>query len=551
MIIKRPGVQGRLWLAAMLVGTSLIIPIDLQAQDCNFDPEGPRGPVSIVSEHVVAGGGVHRLLDDGSWFPAALRRIDGGRDGVLIGPVLPPYAEFEWARLVMHPYARSVHPVALDLDEAGNIYLLGRSLFDHDGSEPLLMRMSPEGDSIWAVDYRPSAAEGFVPGAMAISPHSSITVVGGQGEFGLRPAVLRFSLDGILRWAAVEDERGYAVDLVIDDRGRSFVASNILRENASIALVTAYAPDGRVLWRHEHEGRFGRGQPNRIRLSPDGGVVIGGVQSDGEYLDFLLYKLDADGRLAWQRTYDRASGDDYLVDLRISENGDVFALGHSSAGRGYRWVVQRHGVDGELQWSRLVDADPACGRQFLARGLFLDGEGGVYVVGSAENTSMTLKEELAVLRLTGEGSVAWSVQTETFGYTRGIGEVTLARTTAGQVLIAYNLLEQPFDMVGRLVVLEDGYVSTSSEIAESPAERVPAISVYPNPAASRLNIEVDRADTAQIRVADVLGRHMHARVVDSGHGRMVLDVSDLPAGGYFLVIGGRSGERVVPFSVVR
>jgi len=77
-------------------------------------------------------------------------------------------------------------------------------------------------------------------------------------------------------------------------------------------------------------------------------------------------------------------------------------------------------------------------------------------------------------------------------------------------------------------------------------------SLYPNPATTETTFEFEVKQTQQVRVAvtDITGREvmaLHDGELAEGKHSITVNVSSLPAGIYFAVIGGKDGMQAVQF----
>jgi hypothetical protein len=70
------------------------------------------------------------------------------------------------------------------------------------------------------------------------------------------------------------------------------------------------------------------------------------------------------------------------------------------------------------------------------------------------------------------------------------------------------------------------------------------IKAYPNPAQTQLNIEYDLRANAAVALYDVMGRQVAATNLNGLNGTETLDLSQVPAGTYVMVVTGENGVRL-------
>ncbi len=130
---------------------------------------------------------------------------------------------------------------------------------------------------------------------------------------------------------------------------------------------------------------FGTGdeleRPIALRIDAQGSVIVGGsIVSLATAYDFLVLKYDGAGNLQWSRTFDESGESDYIGDVQVDVNGDVYVTGETrSVPIVFRMGLFRYDPDGTLLWSRFSAPPGATAR---GRALSLDGVGGVHVAGS-------------------------------------------------------------------------------------------------------------------------------------------------------------------------
>lgn len=116
--------------------------------------------------------------------------------------------------------------------------------------------------------------------------------------------------------------------------------------------------------------------------------VTGNVWGPTPYRDILTLCFDADGSVAWMRTFDGAGhGDDFAATIQLSPSGAVYVAGTTASGGGtYDYVTLKYSAAGELLWEATFDG--ATGLNDLAAALGVSQEGGdgemVYVTGTSD-----------------------------------------------------------------------------------------------------------------------------------------------------------------------
>ncbi len=102
-----------------------------------------------------------------------------------------------------------------------------------------------------------------------------------------------------------------------------------------------------------------------------------------------------------------------------------------------------------------------------------------------------------------------------------------------------------YDEIGNLTVTEEDKLVTvylDVDDTRSGIAPLPAITVYPNPAGSMINILLENHDGAVVRLKDIAGRELYYSVTNDKHYR--LNTEHFNAGLYLLVITTPQGVSV-------
>jgi len=161
---------------------------------------------------------------------------------------------------------------------------------------------------------------------------------------------------------------------------------------------------GKVLWQKTYGGTLDDDATSIELLSDGGYLVIGGTGSFWTQ-DCWMMKLDAKGKALWARTY---SGQDreYAAAVQpIPDGGYVMAGSTSSFGAGSSdaWVMKL-GDTGEVEWQSTYGGPKSDGARSIRR----TEDGGYVVAGYTSSFGAQLSSGW-ILRLNADGSVKWQM----------------------------------------------------------------------------------------------------------------------------------------------
>jgi hypothetical protein len=114
---------------------------------------------------------------------------------------------------------------------------------------------------------------------------------------------------------------------------------------------------GKIIWQKTIGRDDAVDQPQAIRATPDGGFLIAGGQTWGDFIgDGFVIKLDAAGRMEWKRNFISAYDVAEIRALRCEPDGSFIACGLAGVpdfhGFYYTWVFKMS-ASGAIVWQRL------------------------------------------------------------------------------------------------------------------------------------------------------------------------------------------------------
>ena len=245
-----------------------------------------------------------------------------------------------WQREVHNDYNQYDRVVGMALDSSGNVYVtcnLNLTYAGFDGSQILMIKYGPDGDTIWERRIGTGIQE-YIAYAMTLDSHDNVCVTGvrrDQDEY----FVFRYSTNGVFQW-----ERG---------------------DSAGTVYPTAIEADG------------------------SNNLYIFGSYWDGSKSSYYMLKLDSEGNTIWASLKDpEAQNLVNPVDMKVDAAGNVYATGYAdSAHSESDYYTLKYNTAGELQWAFRYTAPGATSSRAMR--LALDQHANVYVTGTADLSSFS------------------------------------------------------------------------------------------------------------------------------------------------------------------
>ncbi len=174
------------------------------------------------------------------------------------------------------------------------------------------------------------------------------------------------------------------------------------------AYVLKLNSDGSLAWQKTFD-RNGDDWANSVQETIDGGYIVAGCTYPFKDFDVYILKLNSDGSLAWQETFVGDVGNDEAYSIQQTTDGGYIVAGYThSFGAGcYDAYILKLNSDGSLAWQNAYGGsgyDYACSIQQTT-------DGG-YIVAGHTGSFGAGYEDVYVLKLNSDGSLTWQ---KTFG----------------------------------------------------------------------------------------------------------------------------------------
>jgi uncharacterized delta-60 repeat protein len=342
-----------------------------------------------------------------------------------------------------------------------------------------------------------------------------------------------FSGDGMLTTDfAASFDAGYCIAVQSD--GKILVAGDsngdfaLARYTSTGSLDNSFSSDGM------QTTDFGSATDGAaaIAIQPDGKIVLAGYTNGGVYYAFALARYTSTGNL--DNTFDTdgmiitavGTDDDFGWDMKLQADGKIVVVGQSDVFSGSDVAIVRYNTDGTLDNS--FDSDGKLMTDFGATdggiSVYIQSDGKILMGGRSDgdfivgryNSNGTLDNTFD-----SDGKVTTSV-----GPDNDEG-ISICLQADGKILLG-GFSGSGFDNDFALVRYFGDLVGLSDPLAQN------SIAVYPNPTSGMLNVTNSVATEAlSFRLLNLTGQvllyNQNMKPND-----MVLDISEQPAGIYFL-----------------
>jgi hypothetical protein len=283
---------------------------------------------------------------------------------------------------------------------------------NNGSSDVWLIKLDKNGNFLWQKFFGGSAFDesntiqktpdgGFIIAVQSESNDGDVTGNHGENDFW----ILKVDAQGNIQWekcfGGSKDDIPYSI-LVTDDRGFIIAGSsesndgdltgNHGKEDAWIVKLDSL---GNIEWQ-KNLGGSEMDEARDIQETSDGNFIIAGMtqSTDGDVTkknknaDFWIVKLDYQGNIIGQNTFDKEDGDAAFSIQETADGGFIVAgetwsiawAGTESSGNTDFWVIK---VDAQLnlEWQKTLGGR----RNDYAQSVLVTSDGGYIIIGASES----------------------------------------------------------------------------------------------------------------------------------------------------------------------
>ena len=262
-------------------------------------------------------------------------------------------------------------------------------------------------------------------------------IVAGMGDtfdFDKDLWVLKLNSDGTVAWQKAYRGDDISASFIQQTSDGGYIVLGVIFNDATrkkYFLVLKLNSDGTVAWQQKAYGETGYEYANSIQQTSDGGYIMAGIGIDFDRIDsdFLVLKLNSDGRIAWQKTYGGTKSDSASSIQQTSDEGYI-VVGNTysfGTGSGDFWILKLNSY-GTVAWQKTYG-----GTSYdYASSIQQTSDEGYIVVGNTYSFG-TGSGDFWILKLNSDGTVAWQ---KTYGGTSYDFANSIHQTSDGGYIVA-------------------------------------------------------------------------------------------------------------------
>jgi len=277
---------------------------------------------------------------------------------------ISPEGDSIWRQIYDSPSDGIDNPERVGLDSFGNLYVVGdvgRSSLAWK-MDVAVVKYDPAGNQLWSYMYNgPMSLDDRMEG-MAMDQNDNVIVVGySDSSTSIQDyLVIKLLPSGDTAWVRTlasgngTFDRFY--DVAFDGAGNIYATGGITVGANYDLYLAKFSQAGDTLWTRSYASPSGLDDvPVGIGIDDSGYVYVGG-RTQGATIDFLVVKYDTAGNFIWATPYDGAGGADNVRDMVADGAGNSYLVSESMSGSQRDFIVIKVDNAGSVAWPFQYDA---------------------------------------------------------------------------------------------------------------------------------------------------------------------------------------------------
>lgn len=247
----------------------------------------------------------------------------------------------QWAPVYNGPLGLDDLAASMLIDNSANVFVTGTINGTGSASNIILLKFNTAGAQQWAQTYNGGGNDADIANAMKLDNAGNIFIAGKSktlsGNFDF--ITIKYNPAGTFLWAApfngsanANDE---ALSIDVDTDGNIITTGQSISSAGAGDITTIkYSTAGTVLWNRTIAGTANSDDaPMNLCTDLSGNIYVSGFTRDiGTGCNFLTAKYNRDGILKWEEKYNYIDNDtDKAVMVSVDPSGNVFVTGVSKS----------------------------------------------------------------------------------------------------------------------------------------------------------------------------------------------------------------------------
>jgi uncharacterized delta-60 repeat protein len=455
-----------------------------------------------------------------------------------------PAGTILWEATFNGPINAGDYSNALTVDAAGNVFVTGRVDYG-TSSDIVTIKYNSAGVQQWFARYSGLSILSDEGKTIQVDNAGNV-YVGGRttsSTSGVDCITIKYNPDGTEAWVKTYTGAGsnedYVVSLDIDNSGNVYSGCcSIGAGSGQDILVIKYNSAGVEQWVKRHNGSGNGGDALvTLKIAPDGSIITAGYVYNSPEQGYNSYvsKLDGTGNTVWEMEYNgMGSKTDFATAMDIDNSNNIYLTGLTTQILNSRpdsnYATLKYNPSGQLQW--VVTYDGPSNSVDISRTIFVDGNSNVYISGSSKGVG---SDDYATIKYSSSGAVQWIMSYNGPGNSNDYSSSVVA-DNQGNVYVTGRSIGNGSDF--DYATLKYGDLVGINPVSGNIPEKFALYQNYPNPFNPSTNIKFDipERSQAELTIYNSLGSVIYNRDLGELQPRTYdfkIDASSYSSGVYF------------------
>lgn len=419
----------------------------------------------------------------------------------------------------------------MKVDDSLNAYVCGRIFDSIAGYNIFLTKYYSDGTLAWNFIYDGGSGNDE-PFDFSIDKDHNVFLTGYtyDSQSNNDILIIEINASGNLAWATSYDhafdysETGKSIST--DQIGNIYVTGFSRDTTLGNFVVLKLNSDGNIVWERRFQTNY-FGEGDWIQTFQNEFVYVSGIYSAPGFSKTFIAKLDSSGNMIWSEIYyfnnlQSDQGWDTRTGIDVNNNGDVIFTGiYSSEGEFHHCTIVKLNSEGVIQFERSYDTDLGVA---YAEDFSCDSNGNIFLLSELKDSSYSSSKVL-VVKYDSSGNIL-----NDFDYASSLssqydlGEIGLDQSSD----IFVGGIELQSNITGFWVAKFGALLDGTANVFSTQQEAV----LVPSLASNFIRFDIPNAKSDIVSIFNILGDEMIQEKVSGQTAR--IDISELPPGLYIV-----------------
>jgi len=306
---------------------------------------------------------------------------------------------------------------AITSDNSGNCYITGYSLENSTGNDIVTIKYNSEGTMVWAKGYDGTAHADDAGNGICVDQYGNVYVIGQSfnDSRNIDLTLIKYDANGYEVWDKIYgvtegnyEDKGFGI--TVDEDCNIYVTGYTTNTDGYTDIVTQkYDANGNVAWTELEDGAGSglNGEGLSIKVSASGNVFVAGYTNSGvSGSDIMVIKYNSGGAVQWTQTINGSgNAEDKAWGIVTDLEDNAYITGYiTNSTEGFNTLTAKLDTDGNIIWQDSFNGEGNAADK--AWGIVTELDGSLYITG--ETYTVNGGTDYVTIKYNSDGDLIWS-----------------------------------------------------------------------------------------------------------------------------------------------